>query len=126
MIDGLKSCCIEIPIQKQTNIVIGCLYRHSSQNQLNRTCFYDALKVTLEKFNNDRCEVLITGDINIDLYKYNVDNDTSDYLDMLLNLGFLPIITKATRITDHSATLIDHICTNFPHKSQKQEFALLT
>ena len=116
MIDGLESCWIEIPRQKQTNIVIGCLYRHPSQSQPNRTRFYDALKVTLEKLNNERCEVLITGDINIDLYKYTVDNDTSDYLDMLLNLGFLPIITKATRITDHSATLIDHIYTNFPHK----------
>jgi hypothetical protein len=28
---------------------------------------------------------------------------------MLLNLGFMPIITKSTRITDHTSTLIDHI-----------------
>lgn len=41
---------------------------------------------------------------------------TSDYLDILLNLGYMPIITKATRITDHSATLIYHIYTNAPQK----------
>jgi len=31
---------------------------------------------------------------------------------MLLDLGYMPLITKATRITDHTATLIDHIYTN--------------
>ena len=36
---------------------------------------------------------------------------------MLLNLGYMPIITKASRITDHSAAaLIDHIYTNAPQK----------
>ena len=44
MIDGLKSCRIEIPKQKQTSIVTGCLYRHHSQIQLNRVHLYDALK----------------------------------------------------------------------------------
>ena len=50
---------------------------------------------------------------------YNTDNQTSEYLDMLLDLGYLPIITKPTRITDHSATLIDHIYTNVPQKVVK-------
>ena len=36
---------------------------------------------------------------------------------MLLDLSFLPIITKATRITDHTSTLIDHIYTNVPGKT---------
>jgi len=35
---------------------------------------------------------------------------------MLLNLGFMPIITKPTIITDHAATLINHIYTNTPEK----------
>jgi hypothetical protein len=35
---------------------------------------------------------------------------------MLFNSSFLPIITKATRITDHTSTLIDHIYTNSPEK----------
>ena len=28
----------------------------------------------------------------------------------------MPLITKPTRITDHTATLIDHIYTNVPEK----------
>ena len=41
---------------------------------------------------------------------------TPEFLDMLLDLGFMPLITKATRITDHTSTLIDHIYTNTRHK----------
>ena len=38
---------------------------------------------------------------------------------MLLDSGFMPIITKATRITDHSKTSIDHIYTIIPQKVLK-------
>ena len=43
---------------------------------------------------------------------------------MLFSLGYMPLITKATRITDHSATLIDHIYTNVPQKITKAGICL--
>ena len=52
------------------------------------------------------------GDINIDFLKYTSHNPTEDYLDMLFTNNFIPLITKPTRITEHSRTLIDHIYTN--------------
>ena len=52
--------------------------------------------------------MLILGDVNIDFLKYK-DVQTSEYLDMLFDLGFMPVITKATRLTDHTSSLIDHI-----------------
>lgn len=55
---------------------------------------------------------------------YNIDNKTSDYLDMLFNIGVMPLITKSTRITDHTSTLIDHIYTNVPHKILKTGICL--
>ena len=60
--------------------------------------------------------MLVLGDLNENLLKYNEDKQTSEYLDMFLTLGFEPIITKPTRITDHTAILIDHIYTNVPEK----------
>ena len=33
---------------------------------------------------------------------------------MLYEKKFIPVITKPTRITDHTKTLIDHIYTNTP------------
>ena len=43
---------------------------------------------------------------------------------MLLDLGYLPLITKATRITYHTSTLIDHIYTNTPEKIIKSGICL--
>ena len=120
--EGVENCWIEIQRTKQKNVVIGCIYRHPSQN---RETFHEAIETKLNLLTDENCEVYIAGDINIDFLKYHTDNKTSDYLDMLLNLGFLPIITKATRITDHTATLIDHIYTNCPQKVVKSGVCLV-
>ena len=68
------------------------------------------------------------GDININLLNCHIDNKISDhYLDMLLDLGYMPLITctKATRVIDHTATLIDLIQTNdASHKITKEGIGL--
>ena len=51
-------------------------------------------------------------DFNINLLKHNSHDKTNNYVDNLLTQGFLPLITKPTRITSTSATLIDHIYRN--------------
>ena len=91
--------------EKEKNIVIGCIYRHPTKDC---AILHNALKEQLSNLNNKSKYVFILGDININLLNYNRSNQTSDYLDMLLDLGYMPLITKATRITDHTATLIDH------------------
>ena len=68
--------------------------------------------------------MLVLGDFNENLLKYSEDKQNSEYLDMLLSLGFMPIITKPTKITDHTATLIDHIYTNTPEKLIKSGICL--
>ena len=50
--------------------------------------------------------------MNIDFLKYNYHAQTEEYLDMLHSNNISPIITKPTRITNYTATLIDHIYTN--------------
>ena len=55
------------------------------------------------------------GDMNIDLLQCQSHIKTNDYLDNLFSNGVIPEITKPTRITSHSATLIDHIYTNKPN-----------
>ena len=119
--DGIESCWIELARTAKKNIVIGCAYRHPKGN---REPFYTILKDQLEKLNTKGHEVLVLGDFNENLLKYNEDKQTSEYLDMLLSLGFMPIITKPTRITDHTATLIDHIYTNTPEKVIKSGLCL--
>ena len=46
------------------------------------------------------------------LFNYNSNNLVNNFLDSIHSLGLFPLITKPTRITSHSATLIDNIFTN--------------
>ena len=50
--------------------------------------------------------------MNIDLLKYHSHQQTERYLNMVYSLDRQRVITKPTRITNHTATLIDHIYTN--------------
>lgn len=118
---SFESCWIEIIRQKQKNMIIGCIYRHPSSDC---TEFCETLKEQLNDLNNSGKEIFILGDININLFNYNTDNKTSDFLDMLLGSSYMPMITKATRITDHTSTLIDHIYTNVPQKISKTGICL--
>ena len=79
------------------------------------SCFI--LRDQLVDANNKGKELYVLGDININLLNCNTENKTSGFLHMLLDTGFIPLITKATRITDHTSTLIDHIYTNVPQKN---------
>ena len=56
--------------------------------------------------------VLLVGDFNIDLLKYDHDTTSQAMINSTTNFGYSQVISKPTRITDHSATLIDHIFTN--------------
>ena len=69
-------------------------------------------RVGVKQLKNNKHEVFILGDMNGDFLKYSTHADTEEYLDMLYLDNFIPIITKPTRITEHSSTLIDHIYTN--------------
>ena len=52
------------------------------------------------------------GDLNIDLLKYEEHRLTSSFVDKLYSNNVFPLITKPTRVTQTTATLIDHVLTN--------------
>ena len=52
---------------------------------------------------------IITVDFNIDLVKFDLNNNTNEYLSTVLKNGFIPTILLPTRVTNHACTLIDHI-----------------
>ena len=117
---GIESCWIEITRTRQKNVVIGCLYRHPLYD-----CgkFHNMLQEILDNLNKRGKEAFVPSDANIYLLHYNRDSQTTDYLDMLFDLGYMPLITKP-RTTHHSATLIDRIYTNVPHKVAKAGICL--
>ena len=105
----LEFLFVEICIPNNKNIIIGAIYRPPTGN----------LEEFLDKFNellsgvtraNKHCYV--TGDFNLDLMKHETHSITAQFLEALYSYGLIPMITKPTRITAHSATLIDNIFTN--------------
>ena len=52
------------------------------------------------------------GDFNIDLLKLEEHHRTAGFIDDMLSNGMFPLITKPTRVTETSATLIDHMFSN--------------
>jgi len=56
--------------------------------------------------------VYLCGDYNIDLLKCDMHDDSNDFIDMLYSKGLYPLITKPTRISTSTSTLIDNIFTS--------------
>ena len=63
------------------------------------------------------------GYFNIDLLDYESHHLTEEYINTMNSLSFQPMITKPTRITDHSATLIDHFFFNSRTSFEKNCFS---
>ena len=54
------------------------------------------------------------GDWNIDLFKYDVHLGTESFVNNLHANLLIPVITRPTRFSEFSSTLIDNILTNKP------------
>ena len=92
-------------------VILGGIYRHPN-GEIDH--FNDALKNTLSHIHDDTLAIIL-GDININLLNED-DAKTNNYLNNYLEHNFIPCITLPTRITHHSATLIDHIFIKCPKK----------
>ena len=101
---------LEITRARDKNIIIGNMYRSPSSNP---AIFIDRLEVKLELLKRHKNKIIVlTSDSNIDLLKYDHYEPTNRLVNSLAEHGFTPVISKPTRITTHSATLIDHIFVN--------------
>ena len=54
----------------------------------------------------------VAGDYNLDILHYNDHAQTHEFVDNLFSHMLFPLMTKPTRITANSATLIDNIFTD--------------
>ena len=88
---------------------MSCIYRAPGSNtDIFKCLYYIGEKIT----NNNQKVMFICGDFNIDLLNPNKHKMTDDFINPLYSLSLYPRITRPTRITSHSATLIDNIFTN--------------
>ena len=92
-------------------VILGGIYRHPN-GEIDH--FNEALKNTLSHIHDDTLAIIL-GDININLLNED-DARSNNYLNNYLEHNFIPCITLPTRITHHSATLLDHIFIKSPKK----------
>ena len=93
--------------------IIGNFYRSPSINPSLSLDQFDDILGKLDRHKNKH--IILVGDFNIDLLKYEHDNTSQTLINSTTSHGFSQVISRPTRITDHSATLIDHIYTNQVH-----------
>ena len=100
-----KQCYIEIK-NNRDNILVVSMYRPPNTN-IND--FLETFRYQMGKINNMKCECIIGLDHNLDLLKQARHPKTQEFLECILDQNLLPTITKPTRISKISATLIDNI-----------------
>ena len=88
-------------------MIVACIYRHPSMNPTEFIDIY--LSELLQKLSREDKTIMLMGDFNIDLLKYDTNKDSTMFLDIMYTNFLLPYITIPTRVTTHSKTLIDNI-----------------
>ena len=94
-------------ILKKHKLLVGSLYWAPNTDQSNFLSDYKNFIETLT--NNSEYKIILGMDHNLDLLKSHIHKKTQQFLNMNLDLDRFPVITKPTRITHTSATLIDNI-----------------
>ena len=101
------------------NIIIGVLYRPNTQPKADMDIFSVNIYESMDRINSENKKGIIMGDVNVDLLKFGSHVKTNEYIENIFSRGFMPVITKPTRVTPSSATLIDHIYSNNISASSK-------
>ena len=109
-----ESVFTEIDITTHKKLVVAVIYRHPNKPYHE---FQDHIMQTLNKLNHENKDYLICGDFNINLLKHETKRSIDNYIDTLYSEGCINIIDKPTRITETTATLLDHMYTNLSNNS---------
>ena len=114
----------EVYDENQKSTLFAEIYRVPGTNEQLSISRYEEI---LSKYKNtNHTELIIGTDQNFDYLKINEHKYTSDLFDMHISHGFLPTITRPTRITHTSQTLIDNIYTNITPNNNFTSGIILT
>ena len=115
---SLESLFIEIDkkhFKKKKDIVVGVFYRPPDTNI---RVFNNYLLECLDAIKGEKKTAYLLGDFNVNILNSDNHLPTREFVDSLFSHSFIPKITKPTRVTNRSATLIDNIFSNVPPDSE--------
>ena len=102
-----EHCFVELKTATR-RFILGSVYRPPNTDPDEFIKWFQTTVDTLK----DDSEMIIGLDHNLDLLKSDIHRPTKEFLHTILDLGLMPTITKPTRISHSSATLIDNILIN--------------
>ena len=108
-------CAVKLFVARKIYLIMG-IYRSPSGSV---SVFNVGLAQLLSMQLLENCKTIISGDFNIDIGDSVYPATTYDLVNEVRIANFHPLITIPTRVTSHSATIIDHVWCNFtiPHKA---------
>lgn len=93
----------------KNDVIVGMIYRPPNQD----VCvFNDCLQEILDTIKKENKLLYLMGDFNVNLLETNCHLPSSEFLDLLYSYSLFPLMTRPTRITSSSSTLIDNIYLN--------------
>ena len=98
-----------ISTKTKKSILVGTIYWHPNA-KINT--FIEQYSYCLEELANEQTHLYILGDININVYDTNQSSHATNYINATECNRAFHLITKPTRVTNSSATAIDHTTTN--------------
>ena len=105
-----ESLFVDITINNKI-VTCGTIYRSPLQDSNSNMKFLEILTLFMKNLTKRNNQCYIMGDLNYNLL--NSKNPyTNNFINTMFSNSFFPLINKPTRITDTSATVLDHIWTN--------------
>jgi exonuclease III len=106
--DEYESVFVEIESHPK-NTIVGVIYRPPDRSPQS---FIHNLSNTVNLINNEKLPSFICGDFNINLLKISTHQESNDFLNIMYEANYYPTITKPTRLTTRTSSLIDNIFSN--------------
>ena len=100
---SVESFWLENSRSKSTSLLVGFVYRNPAATYP----WHDEFLVMLDKVADSKKKILLLGDLNIDLSKSHLAWESTYSL-----VGLHQLVTKSTRMTCTTDTLIDNLYTN--------------
>ncbi|XP_041482134.1 uncharacterized protein LOC121429238 [Lytechinus variegatus] len=103
--EGLELLCIQIQFSKQKPFMLIPWYRPPDSN----IQIFDAIEEVLQSVETRFIEYILIGDLNCDMLSTNPSSHTKRLLRLATEYNLTQCVKQATRITQVSETLIDHV-----------------
>ena len=102
-----ESITIAVTLRNGTTCLVSSMYRPPNYDTSMFLASYSSMLCAMKR--EKPSSIIIGLDHNLDFLKSAKQGPTNDFIEMNLDFGMIPTVTRPTRITKTTATLIDNI-----------------